>query len=174
MGWLSGKQFQTLDFPSLLQDLCIVFKGAWCGGKSFLLHFAHDVFIFFHCFWSFDYVGSMTTQKKNRKESREAHPSLAFDPLVIHNHRRERGPFGELASFWLPKAENRWTHASGTDPKLKWLQVSQHSFFPDSPRCYISLEKCVRREDSWSQQINRTAEAPDALEPQMFVCRSRV
>lgn len=41
----------------------------------------------------------MTTQKKSRKESREAHPSWAFDPLVIHNHRRERGTFGELASL---------------------------------------------------------------------------
>jgi len=41
----------------------------------------------------------MTTQKKSRKESRKAHPSWAFDPLVIHNHRRERGTFGELASL---------------------------------------------------------------------------
>ena len=66
------------------------------------------------CFWSFDYGGSMTTQKKSRKEWGTS--QLAFDPLVIHNHRRERGTFGELASLWLPKAENRWTHAlSGTD-----------------------------------------------------------
>ena len=117
MGWLSGKQFQTLDFPGLLQDLCIVLKGAWCAGKLFLLDFALFCTWFLHCLAFDPLIMGAPWQRRKKAERNEAHPSWAFDPLVIHNHRRERGTFGELASLWLPKAENRWTHAlSGTDP----------------------------------------------------------